>query len=33
MGKSTPFEGWRIWGRCLATVCDGKLVWMEKIRK
>ena len=33
MGKSTPFEGWRVWGRCLATVCDGKLVWMEKIRK
>ncbi len=33
MGKSTPFEGWRVWGRCLATVCDGKLVWMDKVRK
>ncbi len=33
MGKSTPFSGWRVWGRCLATVCDGKLVWMEKVRK
>ena len=33
MGKSTPFAGWRVWGRCLATVCDGKLVWLDKIRK
>jgi len=33
MGKSTPFSGWRVNGRCLATVCDGKLVWMEKVRK
>ena len=33
MGKSTPFSGWRAWGRCLATVCDGKLVWMDKVRK
>ena len=33
MGRSTPFDGWRVWGRCLATVCDGKLVWMEKVRK
>ena len=32
-GKATPFEGWRIWGKCLATVCGGKLVWMEKVRK
>ncbi|MBE6986999.1 MAG: dihydroorotase [Ruminococcaceae bacterium] len=33
MGKSTPFAGWKIWGKCMATVCDGKLVWMEKVRK
>ncbi len=33
MGKSTPFKGWRVWGKPLATVCDGKLVWMEKVRK
>lgn len=33
MGKSTPFAGWRVWGKCLATVSDGKLVWLEKIRK
>ena len=33
MGKATPFDGWRVWGRCLATVCDGKLVWLDKVRK
>ena len=33
MGRSTPFEGWKVSGRCLATVCGGKLVWMEKVRK
>ena len=32
-GKSTPFEGWRVWGKCMATVCGSKLVWLEKIRK
>ena len=31
-GKSTPFNGWKVWGKCLATVCDGKLVWLEKVR-
>ena len=31
-GKSTPFAGWRVWGKCMATVCDGKLVWLEKVR-
>ena len=30
MGKATPFAGWRVWGKCLATVSDGKLVWLEK---
>ena len=33
MGKSTPFVGWRVWGKCLATVSDSKLVWLEKVRK
>ena len=33
MGKSTPFASWRVWGKCLVTVCDGKLVWMDKIKK
>ena len=27
MGKATPFEGWNVNGKCLATVCDGKLVY------
>ena len=29
MGKATPFEGWKVNGRCLATVCDGKLVYKK----
>ncbi|MBQ9929884.1 MAG: dihydroorotase [Oscillospiraceae bacterium] len=33
MGKATPFSGWRVWGKCMATVCDGKLVLMDKVRK
>ena len=27
MGKATPFAGWPICGKCVATVCDGKLVY------
>ena len=27
MGKATPFEGWKVFGRCMATVCDGKVVY------
>ena len=27
MGKSTPFTGWQIYGKCMATVCDGKIVY------
>ncbi len=30
MGKSTPFAGWRVHGKCLATVCDSKLVWQAR---
>ena len=26
-GKSTPFEGWTVKGRCLKTVCNGKEVY------
>ena len=33
MGKSTPFAGWKVYGKCLATVCDSKLVWLEKVKK
>ena len=27
MGKSSPFTGWTVNGKCLATVCDGKIVY------
>jgi len=27
MGKSTPFEGKNVFGKCLMTVADGKIVW------
>ncbi len=27
LGKATPFTGWKAQGKCLATVCDGKLVY------
>ena len=26
-GKSTPFAGWEVTGKCMATVCGGKLVY------
>ena len=27
LGKATPFEGWQVNGKCLLTVCDGKVVY------
>ena len=27
MGKATPLAGWKVFGRCMATVCDGKIVY------
>ena len=27
MGKATPFQGWQVNGKCLLTVCDGKIVY------
>ena len=27
MGRATPFEGWEVKGRCLLTVCRGKVVY------
>ena len=27
MGRSTPFAGARVFGRCMATFCGGSLVW------
>jgi dihydroorotase len=29
MGRATPFEGTTVFGRCLLTVHDGKIVWAE----
>lgn len=29
MGKSTPFEGEKVWGRCKITFANGNLVWKE----
>ena len=26
-GKATPLAGWKVFGRCVATVCDGKVVY------
>ena len=30
MGKSTPFTGWQVQGRCMATVCGGKIVYWHR---
>ncbi len=27
MGRATPFEGWKLFGKCYLTVCDGKVVY------
>ena len=28
-GRSTPFAGEKVWGRCLMTFVKGELVWQE----
>ena len=30
MGKATPFEGWKVNGRCLLTLCGGEVAWEER---
>lgn len=30
MGRATPFEGEKVNGRCLLTVCDGKISYINK---
>ena len=30
MGKSSPFTGMQVFGRCVATFCNGKMVWREQ---
>ena len=29
MGKATPFEGWKLKGECVLTVCEGKVVYRK----
>ncbi|MBQ1411135.1 MAG: dihydroorotase [Oscillospiraceae bacterium] len=29
-GRATPFAGWEVYGKCLATICDGKLVYQSE---
>ena len=29
MGKATPFQGWTVWGKCMATFYDGKAVYTK----
>ena len=29
MGKSTPFKGKKVFGKCVLTVCDGKVVYSK----
>ncbi len=31
MGKATPFEGHELYGECILTVCDGKVVFKKEI--
>ncbi len=28
-GKSTPFEGWKVFGRCMLTVHNGEIVYID----
>ncbi len=30
MGRSTPFSGWRVRGKCMLTVYDGKIAYMDE---
>ena len=30
MGKSTPFEGMEVYGKCKMTICNGNVVWEDK---
>lgn len=29
-GRNTPFDGWKVKGKVLYTICDGKVVYQEK---
>ena len=31
MGKSTPFDGETVYGRCKMTICGGRIIWKENL--
>ena len=33
MGRSTPFAGWNVYGKCILTVSDGKIVYKSQERR
>lgn len=30
LSTNTPFEGWRLSGRAICTICDGRVTWFEE---
>lgn len=28
-GRSTPFDGWRVFGNCVMTIKEGEIIWQE----
>ena len=30
MGKATPFTGWKLFGECVLTVCDNRIVYRKQ---
>ena len=28
-GRNTPFDGWKVKGKILYTICDGKVVYQN----
>ena len=31
MGRSTPFTGWEVYGKCKLTMYHGQIVWEENL--
>ena len=29
LGRATPFDGWRVFGKCLMTVAGGRIAWRD----
>ena len=32
-GHNTPFDGWKVKGKVLCTICDGKIVYENQEEK